>query len=161
MISGIIYLLQKSNISSYDSSVGLKNKFGKYSGAYKAAENYRNSLDKFPEEYSKDAALKNYETFLRTRIKCPTVADTALAMAQKERYINLPFLFEKHKGELEKMPPIDSLFKTAEGNLDKDYSKTRYLREKLISLGRINLNGIEPKLNGFKKKMLKFKLFLY
>lgn len=161
MISGILYCYSKmSNVFKTKRTEKYSDITGPYGTQIQHARSYRDSLDLTERQFSEERALANYKAFLQDRMKCPTLADAALLKVQKARLINLPHMLDLHKKRLEKNPEIDMLVKRTQESAGKNYLWTIFLREKLIKLGRVNLDGVEPALKGWKKELLRIRLYL-
>ena len=120
----------------------------------------KRSLEVYPENFvgtNYNIAVESYCSLLKEKIKDPIGTKLVeVEMAEKtssETLRNYNFNIKK----LEKNSKVQELLKKV-ATIEAQYPKTLAIRERLIEEERIKYFGVEPKLSGFKKFMLKLKL---
>ena len=120
----------------------------------------KRSLEAYPENFvgtNYDVAVERYCSLLKEKIENPIVTKLVATEMAENTPIEKVKNFSINTKKLENNPKIQNLLKKVTA-LEAQYPKTLAVRERLIEEKRIKLFGVVPKLNGFKKFMLKLKL---
>lgn len=121
---------------------------------------YKRSLETFPEHLTDRAyklAVNRYENLLNEKISSPVLTELVLKDVLTKHPVEDKAVFKTNKQTLEKDSRIQFLLAkvTKQETL---HNKTQKTRDVLLANNRINAYGINPKLTGLKKIMLRLKL---
>ena len=123
-----------------------------------SAEDFRHTIDTPREYFNKDYTGACYKDFLSHKIKNHTRADIAMQKLYKKYPIRFPMSYERNMYDLEKVPEIDTLIKSANETYAKLYPKTGKLRKRLINADRFDFEKITPALKGVRKLLLRLRV---